>query len=216
MPSQAKRRRPMDRRIASLENRESNGMRHIFLSEMNRLLQSAYFLTGSHEQAAECFLEAWESCMDGLLAGRENAFQVARRAVVKAAIRRIAEDVQDSASADRHANIGDVVSTEAGSHRIHKQSDHEAFRQAVLSLNAFRRAALVLRLYENYSSTEAASLLKTSRRTLEEGWQHALLCVLDRLHSMGASASPRERENGAQLAASLNQRESWPNAIAQR
>jgi DNA-directed RNA polymerase specialized sigma24 family protein len=192
-------------------------MRQVFLSETNRLLQSAYFLTGSHEQAAECFLEAWNTCMDRSSVANLNVCRMAKRAVVEAAIRRIAEEVKRNIPPeDSGAHIGGMVNTEARSQRSQIQLDYAAFQQAVLSLNAFCRAALVLRIYENYSSTEAASLLKTSRSTLEKGWQHALLCVLDRLHSMSASVSARGRKNGAQLAASMNQREPWPDAIAQR
>lgn len=45
-------------RTAEAANKDSQQMRDIFLAEMDQLLLPAYLLTGLHEQAADCFLEA--------------------------------------------------------------------------------------------------------------------------------------------------------------
>lgn len=165
----------MHRRAVVLDNCQREEMRRIFFMEMNWLLLPAYLVTASHELAAGCFLEAWEMCQCRPLAIGQSPRCAAKAAVVKAAVRKIAGDIDDSASAGNSD-----ISAGARAPRNQRPMDlnAEVFRQTLLSMDALHRAVLVLRLYEGYSSKEAAFLMQISRSTVESGWQQALLCLL--------------------------------------
>lgn len=166
-------------RIAESANADRLQMRDIFLAEIDQLLLPAYLLTGSHEQAAECFLEAWQVCNQQPPPVPQYALRVAKRAILKAAIRRIAMEVSTNAEEDSGtAHAGPAASAYVISQPCQLQLNSATFRQSVLNLNAFHRSALVLRLYEGYPSVEAALLLGVSRRTIESGWRRALIGLL--------------------------------------
>jgi DNA-directed RNA polymerase specialized sigma24 family protein len=174
-------------RIAESANADRLQMRDIFLAEMDQLLLPAYLLTGSHEQAAECFLEAWEVCNEQPPPTPRYVLRVAKRAILKAAIRRIAAEVSKNAENDMGAAYaGPAANAQVISEKCQLQLNSATFRQSVLNLNAFHRSALVLRLYEGYPSVEAALLLGVSRRTMEIGWQRALIGLLNNLELMKA------------------------------
>lgn len=177
-------------RIAESADTDCQQMRDVFLGEMDRLLLPAYLLTGSHEQAAECFLEAWEVCNEQPSPIPQFAHRVALRAMLKAAIRRIAVEVSKFAERDREAAFaGPVANAHVISEKCRLQLNSATFRQSILDLNAFHRSALVLRLYERYPCVEAALLLGVSRRTLEDGWRRALIRLLNHLELMNAGGS---------------------------
>lgn len=56
-------------------------------------------LTGSHEDAAECFQQAWEKCKHQPAAIGQDVRRAAKTAIVKSAIVKIAADVRQSVSA---------------------------------------------------------------------------------------------------------------------
>jgi DNA-directed RNA polymerase specialized sigma24 family protein len=153
-------------------------MQSVLLNQMNRLLLPAYLLTGSQEKAAQCFLEACEDCIDT----RQENFEGVKRAVVKAAIRRIAADLTKYVPEGTPRAAGREEIADALRKRDETHTSAASFRRELLTLNTFQRAALVLRLYERYSAAEAASLLRVSRQTLENGWQQALIALVSRLN----------------------------------
>jgi DNA-directed RNA polymerase specialized sigma24 family protein len=164
---------------------ENGEMQSVFITRMERLLLPAYFLTGSHELAAESFLEAWENCDNTAPVAAAWQFRVAKRAVIKAALRRISADVANSlpkgVSEDRAA------SGEEGRYfRDRKDLNSSTFRRAFLRLNPFQRAVLLLRIYEGFSSADAALLLGASRQMLEKGLRQAFLALLGRLEQTQA------------------------------
>lgn len=179
----------MQHKIPRSSNLDHEEMRHSFLDQMDRLLLPAYLLTGSHEQAAECFLEAWNVCSEQSPQKAGYALRVAKRTVIKAAIGRIATDVL--ANATKAAVSACVVAANAYPELRSdmKPLSSEAFCQAVLSLNAFHRAVLVLRLYERYSTVDVALLLGVSRRTLDYEWQRALIELSDKLDPVDVRGS---------------------------
>jgi DNA-directed RNA polymerase specialized sigma24 family protein len=159
---------------------ENDEMQSVFITQMGRLLLPAYFLTGSHELAAESFVEAWENRdhMAQVAAGWQ--FRVAKRAVIKAALRRISADVVDTLPKDVSEDRTTGGEKERSS-RDHKVLNSATFRHAFLRLNSFQRAVLLLRIYEGFSSADAALLLGVSRPILENGLREAFLALLGRL-----------------------------------
>lgn len=158
-------------------------MQSVFLTQMDRLLQPAYLLTGSHEQAAQCLLEAYDACINA----HGETYKAAKRAVVTVAVRRIATDLTKCLANGALAAFREIGGI---SHAYRGQDGPDlsaaSFSNALLSLNTLQRATLVLRLYERYSTSEAASLLGVSCQTLENGWQPALLSLLSRLNPAAA------------------------------
>lgn len=173
--------------MAASANFDKAGLQQIFLAQMDDLLLPAFLLTGTHEQAAECFLEAWEECNEQPPFIARFALGVAKRAIVKSAIRRIAADLANSpVRHDRGTDIGVMPGVQANFEDGKTHVNSAAFQRAMLTLDTFHRAALVLRLYERYSPADAALLLGVSRQTLESGWRQGLLSLLDRLNLSGA------------------------------
>jgi DNA-directed RNA polymerase specialized sigma24 family protein len=171
-------------KIAKSINSGCEEMQRVFLRQMNRLLLPAYLLTGSHELASECFLEAWKDCMDAPSSSERDAFQAAKDAVVNAAIRRIAEDIAHrTRKYAPNGFAGREANAEARRRHAGPGIDSATFRCAVLTLNAFERAVLVLRLYERYSPADVARLLQVSRQMLENGWLQGLSGLLGRLNA---------------------------------
>lgn len=144
-------------------------------AQMERLLLPAYLLTGSHEQAAQCVLQACEDCADI----HEATFEALKKAVVGAAVRRVDTDLKNSLAEGpiSTAKCGEV----ANLRREQPMLTGASFRSALLELNAFQRATLVLRFYERYPVSEVAALLRVSREMVEDGWQQALRILLSKL-----------------------------------
>ena len=162
--------------IARSTNLDHQEMHDAFLSHMDRLLLPAYLLTGSHEQASDCFLDALNSCSDQSPPRSGYAVRVAQRAIIKAAIGRIAPKLKEIATNTAGSSFA-VAANER--HALQPELSGETFLQAILALNVFHRAVLVLRLYEGYSAADASLLLGVSRRTLEFGWQRALIALVE-------------------------------------
>jgi DNA-directed RNA polymerase specialized sigma24 family protein len=177
------------RRTAVSAELENNEMQSVFLNQMDRLLLPAYLLTGSHEQAAQCLLEAWDDCMSVPSIAENKAFHVAKGAVIQAAIRKIVANSAREVDGDvpeYSMNLEDI-----GDRRDQDESRRGAatFLSALLDLDLYQRAALVLRIYEGYSSAEAASLLRVPRQTLENCWQQALIALQENFRTTNIAES---------------------------
>lgn len=169
----------MKNRIARFSDTDREEMQSAFLEHIDRLLLPAYLLAGSHEQAAECFLEAWNACNEQTPPIAGYGVTVAKRAVIKAAILKIAPGLAEIATRADPSARALAASERHGRKPNMNLLNDEAFLQAILALNVLHRAVLVLRLYEGFSATDVALLLGISRRTFEYEWQQALIELIN-------------------------------------
>lgn len=173
----------MQKRTASSESSKKLEIQTVFLTQMDQLLLPAYLLTDSHEVAAECFLEAWENCVEALsYIDRDFLFSAAKRSIIEKAIQKIAEDQRNCISNGCQEYAADIErDTEDAQEWATACLTSAKFRRALLRLNPFQRAALILRIYEGYSSADAGLLLRVPRQSLENAWQQGLSELIESL-----------------------------------
>ena len=163
---------------------ENTAMRQVFRRRMESLFLPAYLLTGSEEAAIASLMEAWDDCRsDGSLGSHDAP---TRRAVVEAALRRVAADIRKAAPA---ASGGEEIAEDIGAlakpagmpRRPEEPLSSQRFTTAMLSLNPFERAALVLCLYEGFPVEEAALLLCMPVMEVSAGRKRGLAWLLREL-----------------------------------
>jgi DNA-directed RNA polymerase specialized sigma24 family protein len=140
-----------------------------------------------------------ENCLNTASVATDWQFRAAKRAVIKAALRRISAGLANSVpkASDNSARGGE----ERRHFSQHNNLNSAIFRSAFLRLNPFQRAMLLLRRYEGFSAGDAALLLGVSRQILENGLRQALSALLEILKRTQAceliiigTADDRQRE----------------------
>ena len=125
----------------------------IFGEDMNSLFLLALLLTGDHEKAEQCFVEALENATNRRTVFKEWARPWARRSIVQAAQCMIAP---------RPRSTNEVLTSPLVASG--KQAPREPIEIAsVLSLEPFDRFVFVMSVLEQYSHHECAILLGTAR-----------------------------------------------------
>lgn len=127
----------------------------VFTEDMGTLYLLSFLLTGSPDEAEECFAAGMSEAINGNPVFKEWARSWARRSIIQSAIRLIAPrqhsetHVQDPASARWVDKFPSVLQAEVS---------------AILALAPFERFAFVMSTLERYSDYECAILLGCTPR----------------------------------------------------
>jgi hypothetical protein len=122
----------------------------VFLQQLDRLYSLALILTGDELRAEECFLAAFDSCVDGRLVFKELAASWSKRSVIKAGIKLMLPVPSDPSKPHFQGNDGNL------------DSGQEASLKYVLELSAFDRFVFVMSVLEGCSDRDCALLLGCS------------------------------------------------------
>jgi hypothetical protein len=159
---------------------DGSAMSTVFCTELERLHLMAYILTGSLEAAGECVVSASRDVEGSFLASPAFAYDTAKLATIKLALRSVADEIREHAlrdSPNHHPRIGPGdcdLSTNSG----------KRFLAAILQLNAFYRAVLLLRIYEGYRNHVAALLLRLPPVVVERGKEQAIVSLVRQIHGI--------------------------------
>ena len=127
----------------------------VFTEDMSTLYLLSFLLTGSPDEAEECFAAGMSEAINGNPVFKEWARSWARRAIIQSAIRVIAPRQHSE------THVRDV----AGARWADKfPSVLQAEISAILALAPFERFAFVMSTLERYSDYECAILLGCSLR----------------------------------------------------
>jgi hypothetical protein len=142
----------------------------LFIKAADSFFVLSFLLTANHEEAEQCIESAREDCVDGVPVFQESARAWARRAIVRNAIRLMAN----------RCNPLEEMTGEA-----HRKSDSTSLVDVpcakVLTLEDFERIVYVLTVHERYSEQECSCLLGSSCRNVREARMRALQQIAARL-----------------------------------
>jgi DNA-directed RNA polymerase specialized sigma24 family protein len=142
----------------------------LFMEDMESLYLLSLFLTGNHDKAEQCFLEALDECISGISVFHVWADFWARRVIVRQALRITVQ----RAGSPRPPGVelaGEGVVSETS-------LQHIAFAR-VLALEDFERSVFVLSILEDYSTQTCALLLAVSQKEVLEARARALQHIED-------------------------------------
>jgi hypothetical protein len=152
----------------------------VFCNELDKLHLLACILTGSSSSADECILDAFESVHNSFLASPDFAYDTAKLATIKLSLRRVANEIKDHAFDDSARHNPGQNGVEVRALKL-ESGGCEQFLAAILKLNAFHRAVLLLRVYERYRAHVAAVLLRLPSSIVERGKVHALVSLVTQI-----------------------------------
>lgn len=166
--------------VAGKINSDDCPMASVFCAEAERLHLLAWILTGSAQAASECVIDAFREARNSFLASPEFAYDRAKLATIKVALRRVADEIKEHATRDLAltSNHNDGL----GAFDLDRISGKH-FLAAILDLNAFYRAVLLLRIYENYRNHVAGLLLRLAPAVVERGQVHAIVSLVGQIYS---------------------------------
>lgn len=157
----------------------------VFSRRATDLYWPAYVLTGSIEDAERCFSQAIDATATQMPTDDAYIYPVARRCVIKAAISAMAGEIQKCAQLEMGEKPAGWRSDSC--RFLGRASDSSVSIAAVLNslwqLNAFRRVALVLRVYEKWHRTDAALALGISSSLMETATRRGLFQFLENLEN---------------------------------
>lgn len=155
----------------------------VFSRRAKDLFWPAYVLTGSIEDAECCFSHAIDATATKMPTHEAYIYPVARRCVIKAAISVMAGEIHKCAQEEMGDKSADLRSYSCRhlEHFNESSVSIAAMLDSLWLLNAFRRVALVLRVYEKWHRTDAALSLGTSTSLIEIATQRGLSQFLENL-----------------------------------
>ena len=136
----------------------------LFADNVDSLYQLAFFLTGDHDTAEQCFVTGVEDSVHGNNVFKEWAHSWAKRTIVQLAIRALQPKPFDPDSGEDTAARGDLKSVPARYDAIGR----------LLSLGDFDRFVFVMSVFERYSEHECALLLGCTPPDVREARTRAL------------------------------------------
>jgi hypothetical protein len=150
-----------------------------FSTQFRRLHLQALVITGCPHLACECVLEAFDAVNDSYLASPEFAYEASKLATIKSGLRKVTSEIKqhapgESGRGDKRANDISTSSVTSGAAVVTRDN----FVAALLQLNVFHRALLLLRLLEGYRAHEVALLLRLPSNTIQKGLVEALLSLV--------------------------------------
>lgn len=160
----------------------------VFHDHFDRLHLPALMITGSQEIAGECILEAFDRMHGSFLPSPDFALKAAKRSTIKSALRRVGAEIQRCAT--QGADEENLREESQSTLRAHKNVEvsRTKFLVSFCRLNAFYRAVLVLRTYEQYPLYEAGLLLRLSVNAIRYGNAHAIALLTTSMHGADAPA----------------------------
>lgn len=183
--------------VKSKVDSDCDALCRVFDSQLQELHLQAYIVTGSPHAASECVAEAFETLQNAFLASPEFAYEAAKLATIKCALRRVASDI-------RHHAFHDAADNDRRHNHYHslepsglEEACRERFLTSILQLNAFHRAVLLLRMYEHYRVYFVALLLRLPLSTIEQGITKAVELLVVSIH--GTETHNADRGSGAEL-----------------
>lgn len=185
-------------------NLDCHALSEVFCSQLGRLHLLASILTGSSEAASECIVEAFESLHDSFLVSREFAYETARLATIKHGLRKVMKEIRHYALSDTTDHI--TVCTIRMRVPNLGTTCADCFLVSIQQLNAFDRAVLLLRVYEQYRPHVVALWLRLPSPLIERRKVHAISSLTSLIHGRDTSA-PSSRfspELGMTLSNSYN------------
>jgi DNA-directed RNA polymerase specialized sigma24 family protein len=164
-------------------NSDQDAVSEVFCAHLERLHLQAYILTGSPSVANECVVEAFEVLQGSFLAAPEFAYDAARLATIKSALRRVAPDIRHFALHDSAGrNEAPNHYSSLGAFSLEKVC-RERFLTSILQLNVLHRAVLLLRMYEHYRAYVASVLLRLPVNVIERGKIRAIELLVGSIHA---------------------------------
>ncbi len=140
-----------------MKDHQANELMESFEENSSELYQLAFLLTGNEDRSVEAFNSALDFDEDEnpVFGGFMNAW--ARKLVVVKALGTIEKDLR--ASKQRAARAGGGEPARKGTWKRRGHIGREEFEQAVISIDAFPRCAMLLTIFEGMTVADAASLL---------------------------------------------------------
>lgn len=162
----------------------------VFSLRAQELFWPAYVLTGSLESSERCFVQAIDATATQMPSEETYVYRVARRCVIKAAIRSLGQEIQNYAAAEASRDRDDLRWNGASWKRTGASNSWiaAAFLEHLWALNPFRRSALVLRSFERWHRKDAALSLGVSMSLIEIANRRGLTEFLELLgndHGVG-------------------------------
>jgi Sigma-70, region 4 len=146
--------------------------RELFTEDVHDLHLLSFLLTANHEKAERCFVAGLDECVDGDSVLKEWARPWAQRMIVRNAVQMIAPQPGAARSTPSTFCSADDANLAA-----------IAFEDGpfakILALSDFERFVYVLSVLEGYPLQDCATLLGTSRQTVEETRVRALQHIAD-------------------------------------
>jgi len=183
--------------VKSRVNSHCDALCRVFHSQLQELHLQAYVVTGSPHVASECVIEAFEASQNAFLASSEFAYEAAKLATIKCALRRVAADIRHHAFHDAADNNWGLTRDRSLHSSDLETACQERFLTSILQLNAFHRAVLLLRFYEHYRAYIVALLLRLPLSTIERGNRKAVELLVASIH--GTETHDAGRDSVAEL-----------------
>ena len=172
--------------------------KRIFSEDVNSLYLLSLLLTGTPDQAEECFVEGIGESTKGNYVFKEWARSWARRTIIQSAIRLIAP-MDNSPTVSRSADVA------RGMEKIPMILHAEV--RAILELAALDRFVFVMSVLERYSDNDCSILLGCARREIvplrTRAMQQLGMLLSSKYPMESSSDNPRARENIAMITTPL-------------